>query len=502
MVTVTKERSETEFVPLKEKLTYAIATMPGIFYASVMGLIQSFYYAWMGLQNIWIVIAQIVYAIWNVVNDPIFGNKINNSKFYNKRRGEYQRYIPYIKYGAPIFSIAFALVFFPPGVLKDNLNLTAQVWLFVWYLVTQVAYDTLFTIVLCAYVALLPQMTLDQQEREKIQIYSTLFTLPGVLIGFILPLVFLANPTQESITIFQFLVIGIAIFGLIPYILLSYTVREHSEHIPEDPTPLIKGLKLAFKNKSYVIYLIYDGVSVYILNVAMTTLPFFLTWVLAPMMSSSLEMLIFWIPPIICLLIGAYIQLRIADRYSIKKALSFNQGVLAVGLLLGFALAFTGLWYLLCIGFSIVFLAFAGDFILHNPMRADTIDYDFWKISGERREGLYAGIGPLISKPMISVALATPTTLMTLFGLIYKEGIGLEATMGMFNAFLGVNIAMGLIPGLVALFGFIIWVIFYPLTGEVVDEMKSALVKIHEERRKKYLSELGESKSDESETSK
>ncbi|MFO7796965.1 MAG: MFS transporter, partial [Promethearchaeia archaeon] len=182
------------------------------------------------------------------------------------------------------------------------------------------------------------------------------------------------------------------------------------------------------------------------------------------------------------------------------KALSFNQGVLALGFILSFTLAFTGLWYLLCIGFSIVFLAFAGDFILHNPMRADTIDYDFWKISGERREGLYAGIGPLISKPMISVALATPTTLMTIFGLIYVEGLGLTPIMGSFNAFLGVNIAMGLIPGLVALFGFIIWVIFYPLTGEVVDEMKSALVKIHEERRKKYLSELGESIPNESET--
>jgi hypothetical protein len=55
MATATKELSETEFVPLKEKLAYAFATMPGTFYASVMGLIQSFYYGWMGLQNIWII---------------------------------------------------------------------------------------------------------------------------------------------------------------------------------------------------------------------------------------------------------------------------------------------------------------------------------------------------------------------------------------------------------------------------------------------------------------
>jgi len=493
MATATKELSETEFVPLKEKLAYAFATMPGTFYASVMGLIQSFYYGWMGLQNIWIIIAQIVYAVWNVVNDPLFGNKINNTKYFNKRRGEYQRYIPYIKYGAPLFSLFFALVFFPPDMLRADPTLTTQVWLFAWYLVTQVAYDTLFTIVLCAHVALLPQMTLDQQEREKVQIYCTLFTLPGGLIGFILPLGFLANPTRDSITVFQFLVIGIAIFGLIPYILLSYVVREHSEHIPKEPTPLFKALKLAFQNKSYVIYLIYDGVSVYIINVTLATLPFFLNWVLSPMINSSLEMIIFWIPPLISLLIGAILHLRIADKHSTKKALSFYQGVLALGYLLTFAFAFTGQWYLVCAGFSIVFLAFSGDFILHNPMRADTIDYDFWKVSGERREGLYAGIGPLISKPMISVALATPTSFMTLFGLIYV-GDSLQPTMGEFNAFLGVNIAMGLIPGLVALLGFIIWVIYYPLTGDIVKEMKGALLKIHEERRKKYFNEFGESK--------
>jgi Na+/melibiose symporter-like transporter len=485
MSTTTEEHSESEYVPLKEKLAYSFATMPGTFYAGVMGLIQSFYYAWMGLQNEWIIIGQIIYAIWNVVNDPLFGNKINNTKFYNKRRGEYQRYIPYIKYGAPIFSLAFALVFFPPATLRGSETLTTEIWLFVWYLVSQLAYDSMFTIVLCAHVALLPQMTLNKKEREKVQILSSIFTLPGVILGFFLPLAFLADPTEASIRIFQILVIAIAIFGIVPYLILSYVVREHPEHIPEDSTPLLKSLKLAVKNKSYLVYLIYDGVSVYILNVTMATLPFFLTWVLSPMIDSNLAMIIFWIPPVISLIAGAVFTLKLANKYSTKVALSFYQSTLALGFLLTFIFAFTGNWILVCIGFSLVFFPFSADFILHNPMRADTIDYDLWKISGERREGLYAGIGPLISKPMISVALITPTSLMTLFGLIYVGG-ELQPTLGMDSAFLGVNIAMGLIPGLVALLGFIIWVFAYPLTGEVVDEMKGELREIHKKRHEEW----------------
>ena len=202
------EHSSSEIVPLKEKLSYSFAQMPGTFYAGVMGVIQSFYFAWMGLLNVWIFIAQIIYAVWNVINDPIFGNAIGNTRYYNKKRGEVQRYIPYIKFGAPLFSLCFALVFFPPDAWRGQTsNLTIQIWLFIWYLVSQLAYDTLFTLVLIARVALLPQMTLNQREREKIQLMSTAFMLPAIVIGFIVPVMYLANPTTATIAQFQLLVI-------------------------------------------------------------------------------------------------------------------------------------------------------------------------------------------------------------------------------------------------------------------------------------------------------
>ena len=473
-------------VPLREKLGYSFAQMPGSFYGSIMGLIQSFYYGWMGLQIFWIVIAQIIYAVWNVVNDPIFGTKINNTKYYNKKKKEYQRYIPYIKFGAPLFSLCFALVFFPPGFLQadDTSDIAVQVWLFVWYLVSQLAYDTLFTLVLCAHVALLPQMTLDQKEREKIQILCTLFSLPAFLIGFILPVMYLADPNADKIIQFQILVIVIAIFGMIPYLILSKYVREHSEYIPEKSKGIIESLKIALKNKSFQIYVIYDGVSVFVLNSLMTSLPFFLTWVLAPL---NPNMLLFWIPPLMCLIISIPLILRIADNYSTKGALSYSLGILSIGFFVIFFAGLAGNWILLSVGLCIVMLSFAGDFILHNPMRADTIDYDFWKVSGERREGLYAGIGPLLSKPMISVALATGPAMMTIFGLIH-QGAGLVATQGPVAAALGVNIAFALLPGIVSLIGFIIWVKFYPLTGDAVKEMKRELQIIHEQKRKTYES--------------
>jgi len=438
------------------------------------------------LLNIWITIAQIVYAVWNVVNDPIFGNVIGNTRYYNKKRGEVQRYMPYIKFGAPLFSLCFALVFFPPDAWRGQTsNLTIQVWLFIWYLVSQIAYDTLFTLVLCAVVALLPQMTLDQREREKIQLYGTAATIPAILFGFIVPVIYLADPSTETIANFQLLVVIIAIFGIFPYLILSKYVREHSEYIPENKTPLFKSIKLAFKNPSFRVYIIYDGISVFLLNIVMVSLPFYLTWVLAPM--EGFNMLLFWIGPIICIVISVPIVLKIAAKKSTKASITFYLGMLTIGGFFSFIAGISGNWILVSIGFSITMLGFTGDFIQHNPMRADTIDYDYWKISGERREGLYAGIGPLLSKPMISVALAVPPAILTAFGLIYVDAVGgLDATQGLQLASLGVNISMTLLPVIASLIGLIVWIKFYPLTGEIVEKMKKEVSILHEQRRKEY----------------
>ena len=455
------EKDLSGIVPIKEKLAYGFGNMPGTFYGGVMGVIQSFYFAWMGLLNIWITIAQIVYAIWNVVNDPIFGNKIGNTRYYNKKKGEFQRYIPYIKFGAPLFSLCFALVFFPPAAWRGQTSeLSIQIWLFIWYLVSQLAYDTLFTLVLCAHVALLPQMTLNQREREKIQLLSTIFMLPAIIIGFIIPVIYLANPTTESIAQFQILVIIIAIFGIFPYLILSKYVREYSEHIPDEKTPLLKSIKLAFKNPSFRVYVIYDGISILFLNLVMVSIPFFLTWVLEPM--EGFNMIIFWIGPILSLIIGVIIILKIAKKFSTKASISFYLGALSIGGFFSFFAGLSGNWILVSIGLSLFMLGFPGEFVQHNPMRADTIDYDYWKISGERREGLYAGVGSVLSKPMISVALAVPPALMTAFGLIYVTAEdGLFPTLGSAAASLSVNISMTLLPGIVCLIGLLIWIKFF-----------------------------------------
>ena len=45
---------------------------------------------------------------------------------------------------------------------------------------------------------------------------------------------------------------------------------------------------------------------------------------------------------------------------------------------------------------------------------------------------------------------------------------------------------MTLLPGIVCLIGLLIWIKFYPLTGEVVKIMKKEVSILHEQKREEY----------------
>ncbi|MHA1344610.1 MAG: MFS transporter [Promethearchaeota archaeon] len=474
---------DADKVPFQEKFYYAFAQLPGTFYGAVMGLIQAFWYSWMGLRAEFIVIAVIFYGIWNMFNDPLFGIIEDRTRYENKKTGEIQRYMPYIKFGAPIFSLAFALVFLPPGTWRGGQSFEIQIWMFTWYLATLMLYDTMFTIVLIAHVALLPQMTLNQEDRTQVQLLMTLFSVPALVIGMLLPVALLTNPTEESVLTFQILVICIAIFGVFPYWLLVRKVKEHSEYIPENKTSFIDSMKIAFNNKSFIIYGVYDAVSVFILNMLVIALPFYIAWLLNPL---GINMLLFLLAPMSCLIISFFIITKLAEKISVKAALSYYLGVLTIGFFFTFFAGIIGNLFLIMVGWCIIMLAFSGDFILHNVMRGDTIDWDEYK-TGKRREAVYAGTGAIFSKPMISVALALGPLIMTVFGLVYlKSKDGLYPTSGLEMAALGVNIIFALVPGIAALIGFLIWIKFYPLNKDIIEEMKKTLLKKHEEEAFKH----------------
>ncbi|KAI4898187.1 hypothetical protein NFI96_028846, partial [Prochilodus magdalenae] len=142
--------------------------------SSMMNSIFSFYYVKLFLNKYRISEAafhqsQVVYMIWNALNDPLFGYLQDNSnmKCCSLRRLS-------ILYGAPFYGLAFLLTWFPwgdyaPGDWLSGLHL----------MVTLCAFDGMLTFVLLAQCALFAEISEHHHNRLRLIKYNQVASLLG-----------------------------------------------------------------------------------------------------------------------------------------------------------------------------------------------------------------------------------------------------------------------------------------------------------------------------------
>ncbi|XP_024128440.1 transmembrane protein 180 [Oryzias melastigma] len=151
-------------------LAYAMTTLG----SGMINNIFSFYYVKLFLNKYQISEgafhqSQVVYMVWNAVNDPLFGYLQDTSKVpcCSQRRLS-------ILYGAPLYSLAFLLAWFPwrfytPGDWLSGLHLT----------VALCAFDGMLTFVLLAQCALFAEISNHHQNRLRLIKYSQVASLVG-----------------------------------------------------------------------------------------------------------------------------------------------------------------------------------------------------------------------------------------------------------------------------------------------------------------------------------
>ncbi|KAG9477016.1 hypothetical protein GDO78_002417 [Eleutherodactylus coqui] len=151
-------------------LAYSMTTLG----AGMMNSIFNFYYVKLFLNRYKISEgafhqAQVVFMIWNAINDPLFGYIQDNSKtgFCSIRRHS-------ILYGAPFYALAFLLPWFP---WKDY---TEGEWLSgVHLLIALCVFDGLLTFVLLAQCALFAEISTRHESRLQLIKYNQIASLLG-----------------------------------------------------------------------------------------------------------------------------------------------------------------------------------------------------------------------------------------------------------------------------------------------------------------------------------
>ena len=459
--------SEKSIIPtytIADKLIWSLASFGGAVISGIYAaLLLYFYQVYLGLGAFFIALAAGIYAIWNAINDPLFGY-ISDSKS-SKKLG---RRIPYMRYTAPLLGIGFILVWFVPLTL-DNFSI------FLWMLITMLIYDTAYTIIFLVYSALLPELTESDKERGEFQMYAGLFYLLGVIIGFVVPELLRPKAGQVSLLPLYIGVIAVGVIGTIFIIIPTYRFEERPEFTQVDePLGLVDSFKYTFKSKSFLIVACANFMSIFMQSVLLG-LMFYMGDYVMRVSTLYLVLALF-----IGLIIGTLFANMLAGKLGVVKA---NQTLLIISACFLIAIPFipNPLIYI-CLFFA--GFGISGPLVLTNVLFAQIADEDETK-SGVRREASFFGVNAFITKPAQSLALALAAILLQMSGFLPARGgqIVLDQPE---SAIFMIKIVIGFFPGVALLIGALI-LHWYPLKGDYLIEVQEKVLKMHKEKHAKLM---------------
>lgn len=444
------------------KVLWGVASLGTALISGTYGaLLPIFYQDYLGLAARWIAIASVIYAIWNAVNDPLFGYITDSTRFKAGRR------IPYMRYTAPFLALTFILVWLAPAR-------AGQQTLFFWMLGAMLLYDTCYTMIGLVYSSLLPEVTESDSERNGLQISSSLFGLLGTLLGFIIPEIF--RPKAGASPSFLPLQGSMVVVGVVSAVLIIITtlkVKERPEfHLVDKPIPLGAALRFTFTSKAFLILAAANFMSILMQALLLGVLFYLADYVLK--MGTMIVLACVFIP----LIIGVPITTLLRQRLGVVGAQQLLLLIAGVGLILLTVVPKP----LILVCLALAGFGLSGPQTLTNVLFAQVADEDELR-SGVRREGAFFGVNALITKPAQSVALALiPFMLETSNFVTRQANGGLIFLNQPDSAILGIKVLMGVIPGVALILGAIL-LFWFPLKGAYLAKIKSDLLALHAEKK-------------------
>jgi len=450
----------------KQRIFWGLASFGGALISGTYASLQSIFFTdYLGLVGPWaylMLIYSIAYALWNAINDPLFGIWSDRARLKGGRR------IPFMRYTAPFLGIFFVLIWFAPETAP-------KVLIFWWMLITTFLYDTAYTIIFLVYSALLPELTENEIERNKLSVFASFFNLIGTIFGILLPGLLLPDDAVTFLTLLPLrtTMIIMGIIGASLVLFTTYKFKERGEfHKTEERLGFVDSIRYTFRNKSFLILVTANFMSIFMQQMLLGSIFYLADYI---MFSSSILLQVALFVP---LLLGIWITPKMSKKFGVVRA---DQILLTIGA--------TGLLTILFFPADLIYLSLAiagiglvGPLVLTNVMWGQVADEDELK-TGKRREGVYFGMNALVTKPAQSVALAVPVILLTLASFVPRADGGSPETQ-VDAVYLAIRIFIGLIPA-IALYLEVLILQFYPLKGEYWEKVQEEVLELHEEKKGK-----------------
>lgn len=443
---------------------YGLGVIPTVLLGFVFGLkYVEFFYNDLKLFPMYFIAGQVIYMTINSLNDPLSGqlsDRTNREKWGSRR-------IIYIKYGGPIWVTTFLLVWFPWSF--EN-----QIIIFIHFVVSICLFDTFLTLVVLVWLALLPEMTPDIDERNKAHFLSTILGT----IAFVPAFIILA-PIKPNSQEFQFFMIIIAIISTFFLLLVAYLCEEKPEFQKDESFSVGKSLKECFKSKAFVIYFPFYFAMNLLGSLGLSYL--FLYLILLERISPGAALFWFFLVYFPIGFGGQIGCLKLRPKWGMRKIILVFGTCRVIGTVILFLIVLNPAleWF---IWFGFIWTTFFGGYgIFHIPMQYLAVDEDEVK-HGMRREGMFMGIMALLTKPASSLGPIIATLILVWAGYIQ----GAPGADQPESVYLGIKILWLLIPAIIVALS-LISIYFYPLHGENLKEMQAKLAELHKEKRRKLF---------------
>jgi GPH family glycoside/pentoside/hexuronide:cation symporter len=322
--------------------------------------------------------------IWDAVNDPLFG------LISDRIRSRWGRRRVLLLFGAVPLGISFAMMWFVPP--WGPLALT------VYYTVTFILFDTVFTAVHVGYNALTPEMTPDYDERSSLNGYRMVFSISGTL-GAIILATILGWFIQDPRLLYAIVGLGLGLASIFPPLIVFGVTRGLPTGQQPDPLTVRSALRATLSNRPFWLVMGLYLLSWTTASILAAVLVYFATYYLRVPDQANYFVLVAEGAAILFIPFWVWVARRLDKRRAF--ILGMVSWIVVLVALFGLQPDQVALAYVLA---ALAGSGIATAYVIPWSMVPDIIEYDQLQ-TGQRREGSYYAFASFFQKLATGAAI-------------------------------------------------------------------------------------------------
>jgi glycoside/pentoside/hexuronide:cation symporter, GPH family len=417
----------------------------------------------------------LVGRIWDSINDPLIGT------LSDRVRTRWGRRRPFLLFGAVPFGLAFFLMFYVPPI-DTTLGLA------IYYCLVFLLFDTLYTLVNVPYIALMPELTEDFDERSNLAGWRMSSSILAALV------------TAGTFTLLAEDILGVwlggdtaairsgyaltaALWGVVmslPLLILFRYIKEPERAPDREPIRPLQTFREVFSNRPFRLAAIIYLLSFATMDVVLVVfIRFLIDYVqVTPGFDNLLLALVLSLA-----FLSMPVVVRLMHRYDKRTTYIGSMLMMAVVLLIIGQVPPGGQnWMLVAALFA--GLGYGAANAVPWAIVADVIEVDELH-SGKRREGVYAGYLVFFRKLASALAIFMVGQLLEASGFVSSTGGRLLVEQPE-SALLMLRLLVGVIPAfMLALAMLAAW--RYPLSRARFNEIRQELLQQRAKRSLKMV---------------